>query len=420
MEKFSFHDAKNGSLQKCQISDNDDLELVIDLGFQPLGDSLLTKDQLNKPETFYPLRLMRSKSLGHSQLDYVVPSEDVYHLEYPYKCGITKEVVEHHHNQAKRTIKDLELKNDSLVIDIGSNDGTLLKEFQKEGMQVLGVEPTNIAKIAISSGVNTIQSLFNHDLSKQIISKYGKASLVTATNVFAHMSTMGQVIKGIKNVLNEEGHFVFENHYMIDILKYNQYDTVYHEHIRNYSLKSIVYLFELYNMTVIDAEIVERYNGSIRVVVANNLSKVPNESVKKLLKREKEYGLFDESVWQDFAKNVYKSKNDLTTLLLDIKSKGQTVVGNSCPCRASVLINFCGIGKDILPYIAEQSTSAKLGLHMPGKHMPIIDNKILFEEQPDYVLLLAWHIAEPIIKDLRNRGLKSKFIIPLPEVKIIE
>ena len=136
-------------------------------------------------------------------------------------------------------------------------------------------------------------------------------------------------------------------------------------------------------------------------------------------KREKEYGLFDESVWQDFAKNVYKSKNDLTTLLLDIKSKGQTVVGNSCPCRASVLINFCGIGKDILPYIAEQSTSAKLGLHMPGKHMPIIDNKILFEEQPDYVLLLAWHIAEPIIKDLRNRGLKSKFIIPLAAVKVL-
>ena len=420
MNNLNFHDAHDGPLLKCQITNNDDLIEVLDLGFQPLGDSLLTQEQLNMPETYYPLRLMRSKSLGHSQLDYIVPSSLVYHPEYPYKCGITKEVVDHHRYQASRTTNDLSIAKGSLVIDIGSNDGTLLNEFKKLGMRVMGVEPTNIAQIAISNGIDTTQSLFNQDTCKEIIKSHGKASLVTATNVFAHMSTMGEVIRGIKEVLSDDGYFVFENHYMIDILKYNQYDTIYHEHIRNYSLTSIISLFDLYNMKVIDAEIVERYNGSIRVVVSKNNSSNQSDNVKELLEYETKFGLFEEKVWKNFNENVHKSKSDLLNLLINLKKSGKKVVGNSCPCRASVLMNFCGIGKDLIPYIAEQPTSAKLGLFLPGKHIPIVNNQILFEEQPDYILLLAWHLATPIIKDLKSRGIKSKFIIPLPSVKVID
>lgn len=420
MKVYKFHDAKDGALKTCQITGNNDLEEVLDLGFQPLGDSLLTKEQLSEPENYYPLRLMRSKSLGHSQLDYVVPSSLVYHLDYPYKCGITKEVVEHHALQASRIVKDLNLEDNALVIDVGSNDGTLLNEFQKLKMKVLGVEPTNVAKFANEMGVKTIQSLFDEQLCTKIVKDYGKAKLVTATNVFAHMARMGEVIRGIKLVLDQDGYFIFENHYMIDILKFNQYDTIYHEHIRNYSLKSLIHLFELYDMKVVDAEIVERYNGSIRVIVSNNKSISSSENVESIIQKEIDYGLFNAKVWDDFKNNVFKTKNDLISLLLEIKSKGQTVVGNSCPCRSSVLMNFCGIGKDIIPYIAEQPNSAKLGLYMPGQHMPIVDNKILFEEQPDYVLLLAWHLADPIMKDLRSRGLKSKFIVPLPNVKVID
>ena len=420
MRDLKFHDAADGPLLKCQITNGADLEEVINLGFQPLGDSLLTKDQLNDPETFYPLRLMRSKSLGHSQLDYIVPSSLVYHPEYPYKCGITKEVVEHHRHQAARTIEELNIKKGSLIIDVGSNDGTLLNEFQKLNMRVLGVEPTNIAKIAKSNGIETIQSLFDVKTCKDIVNKFGKAKIVTATNVFAHMSSMGEVIRGIKEVLADDGFFVFENHYMIDILKYNQYDTIYHEHIRNYSLTSLISLFNFYDMKVIDAEIVERYNGSIRVVVSNDISSKQNYKVQELIENEHKFGLFNDEVWTSFKNRVYKSKYDLLSLLLEIKSKNLRVVANSCPCRASVLMNFCGISRDIIPYIAEQPTSAKIGLYLPGQHIPVVDNKILFEEQPDFVLLLAWHLTDPIVKDLRSRGLKSKFIVPLPEVKVID
>ena len=199
MKKYSFHNAKDGYLKSCQISNRNDLEEVLDLGFQPLGDSLLTKQQLNQPEKYYPLKLMRSKSLGHSQLSYVVPGNLVYHMEYPYKCGVTAEVVKHHSEQSKKNIELLSLEKNSLIIDVGSNDGTLLNEYKKLGMKVVGVEPTNVAKYANARGIKTIQAPFNNKISKKIIQKYGKAKLITATNVFAHMSSLGDVIEAIYN-----------------------------------------------------------------------------------------------------------------------------------------------------------------------------------------------------------------------------
>ena len=243
--------------------------------------------------------------------------------------------------------------------------------------------------------------------------------MITATNVFAHMSTLRDVILGIRDLLTDDGLFVFENHYIIDILKLNQYDSIYHEHIRSYSLTSLEYLFNLYNMKIIDAEIVERYNGTIQVTVSKKNHISQNKSVKLILNNEKDFGLFNEDVWRKFSKDVFKTKSDLRKVLEDIKKDGKSIVGNSCPGRSSTLLNFCDIGKELIPYIAEQPTSHKLNKYLPGKHIPILDNIILFDEQPDYVLILAWHYAEPIIKSLKIRGLKSKFIIPLPEVKII-
>ena len=225
---------------------------------------------------------------------------------------------------------------------------------------------------------------------------------------------------GIVDLLDEDGLFVFENHYIIDILKLNQYDSIYHEHIRSYSLTSLEYLFNLYNMKIIDAEVVERYNGTIQVTISKNKNEKQNSSVKRILNYEKEFGLFKDNVWSEFKRNVFKTKNDLRKVLVDLKSNGKSIVANSCPGRCSTLLNFCDIGTDLIPYIAEQPTSHKLNKFLPGKHIPIFDNKILFEEQPDYVLILAWHYAEPIIKSLKIRGLKSKFIIPLPNVKIID
>jgi len=419
MKYPDYHDVPSGPLKYCQISGKKDLELVIDLGHQPLCDSLLTKEQLDHPEQFFPLRLYRSKSLGHAQLDYIVPGDKVYPNNYPYRPGITKEVVDHHAYQSKETIKKHSLSKNSFIIDIGSNDGTLLKAFKNNGMRVLGIEPTDTAKIAEKEGIETIQKPFTDSLGREIANHYGKADIVTATNVFAHMASLGEVIRGIENVLNDDGVFIFENHYIIDILKGLQYDSIYHEHIRSYSLASIIHLFNLYNFTVVDAEIVERYGGTLRVTVAKGKNKAVSNSINKLINFEKGFGLFDNSAWKNFTKNVYKARNDLLELAISAHDKNQRFVGKSCPGRCSTLVNFTGIDDHLMPYIAEQTTSLKLGLYLPGKHIPIVEDDVLYKEQPDYVLILAWHYWEPITKILRDRGLKSKFVIPLPEVRII-
>lgn len=417
---LNYQNVKNGNLDYCQISGKKDLEEVVDLGLQPLCDTLLNEEDLKKnTEKFYPLKLLRSKNLGHAQLSYIVPQTEVYHPNYPYRPGITKEIQIHHSDQADENIKNLKLLKNDLVVDIGSNDGTLLNEYRSRGMIVTGIEPTNTADIANKSNIFTIKEPFTSISAKKIINKNGKAKLITATNVFAHMSTLYDVMCGILTLMEKKSYFILENHYIMDIIENNQYDSIYHEHIRNYSLSSLKYLFELYNLKIVNASIIDRYKGSIKVTVTNDKHHKVNENVNKIIQREKIKGLFQHNIWDNFRDNIKKSKKNLLKILESLKKDGKSVVANSCPGRSSTLMNYCNIGKELIPYIAEQPSSLKLGKYLPGKHIPVINNEILFKEQPDYILQLAWHLADPIIKNLRSRGIKSKFIIPLPQPKII-
>lgn len=414
------HNIKPGPIECCQVCGSTNLELVIDLGHQPLCDTLVSKAGLGQPETFYPLRQVWCKDCTLNQIDYVVSGEIVYHQNYPYKSGVTKELVVYQQQMAKDMIAELKIPEGSLIVDVGSNDGTLLTGFKTGGMKVLGVEPTNIAHLANQAGIETLHTPFDQSIARSIVEKYGHAKVVTATNVFAHMATMGDVIEGLEILLDEGGYFCLENHYMTAIKDRSQYDTIYHEHLRSYSLHSLVKLFGYYDFTVIEAKKVARYGGNIRLYVAKGAGRKPNPSVQTMLEEEIAMGLNTPRYYEEFREQSIKLKNDLVSLLLDLKSKGKTVVANSCPGRCSTLLNYAGIGPDILPYIAEQPHSLKLNNYLPGKHIPIVNNEILIKEQPDYVVLLAWHYAEPIIEQLRARGLKSKFIMPMPKVEIID
>lgn len=410
------HDIAAGSLDYCQVCFGTELELVIDLGHQPLCDSLLSPAQLAEPEISYPLRLFRCKRCTGTQLDYVVPGEIVYHKGYPYKAGITREVVEHHQDSSRRLTRELGLDESALVVDIGSNDGTLLAGFKKHGVRTLGVEPTDVAKLAQANGIETVQAPFTESLAREIAATHGKASLLTATNVFAHMGPVGEVLRGAEALLKDDGHFMTETHYLVDVLRGVQYDTIYHEHIRTYSLKALVTLFEQYDFTVVEAERVERYAGTLRVLAARGKKRKAGSSVTTLLQAERDFGLFDSRVYTEFRERSFRAKDELLSLCLRAKAEGARLVGNSCPGRCSTLLNFTGIGPDQMPYIAEQPTSLKLGLYLPGKHIPIVENSVLIEEQPDYVVLLAWHYGAQIGKLLRERGLRSRLVMPLPHV----
>ena len=375
---------------------------------------------LNEPENTYPLRMLWCEECSLAQIDYCVDGSLVYHPNYPYKSGVTKELVEYQSGISTSLTSKYNLQKGDLVVDIGSNDGTLLSGFKKNQISVLGIEPTNIAKIANQDGIETIQKFFDKKVADEIKTKYGKASIILATNMFAHMATLGEVISGIEHLLKNDGVFVFENHYLLDVIERGQFDTIYHEHLRTYSLKSIIKLFSYYDFTVTDVERGSRYGGNIRVHVTKGKNKNISENVIKLLELEEKSGLNKLETYTKFANRVKKAKTDFLNFILEVKKNGKTIVANSCPGRSVTLLNYYGIDSELIPYITEQPSSLKLGMFLPGKHIPIINNEILIKDQPDYVILLAWHYADSIIEQLKSRGLKSTFVIPLPDLTIVK
>lgn len=417
---IAHHDLLLGRIDHCQVCGGKNLYNVIDLGHQPPCDSLLWPRQLDEVERVYPLRFQVCRDCSLGQIDYVVAPEELFFPDYPYRSGITQTLVEKLSRTAVATLGRHPFPAGSLVIDIGSNDGTVLSAFQERGMRVLGVEATNIAKLANERGIETIQAFFNEDLAEKIIGSHGHASAIAATNVFAHISGLGSIMRGVSRLLADGGVFVTESHYLLDLLETAQYDSIYHEHLRYYTLKSLIRLFAQYDFTVTDIERIDNYGGSIRVFAEKGRGRPVQPGIQEMLDAEERAGLYGTEVFDYFADRTRKARRDLLSLVLDITNRGERVVGAGCPGRASTLLNYTGLDPSLLPYIAEQSTSLKLGLFLPGRHIPIIDEKQMLEEQPEYVVMLSWHYATAIVRNLRAKGLKSKIIVPLPEVHILE
>lgn len=414
------HDLPIGTIDYCQVCGSRNLHPVIDLGHQAPCDSLLWPHQLNEAERTYPLRLAVCRECTLAQIDHVVSPEVLFFPEYPYRSGITQTLVEKLSQTAASTLEKFPLLEGSLVIDVGSNDGTVLQAFKARGMRVLGVEATNIAAIANDNGIETLQGFFNEETAEQIVLSHGHASALVSTNVFAHVANLGSIMRGVTQLLRDGGVFVTESHYIVDLLDTVQYDSIYHEHLRYYSVKSITTLLEYYGFTVTDVERIGNYGGSIRVFAVKDEGAEVSPRVVELLELESGLGLDDIQIYTEFVERVYKARRDLLSLALSVKEDGGAVIGIGCPGRCSTLLNYSGIDPYLMPYIAEQSTSLKLGLYLPGRHIPIVDERRMFEEQPEYAVMLSWHYAEPIVGKLREKGLRSKIVVPLPEVHVFE
>ena len=414
------HNLSNGKINCCQICGNKELIKIINFGHQAPCDSLIWPEQLSQPEKRYPLNLLRCKKCGLVQIDHVVEPQELFFAEYPYRSGITSTLANNLRNTASTIVNRYKLPEGSLAVDLGSNDGTLLEGFKKENMKVLGIEPTNIANLANQKGIKTIKKFFNNLLVSEITKDHGHAEVITACNMFAHVSQLGNLIMGVENLLVDNGLFVTESHYLLDLIDTVQYDSIYHEHLKYFSAKSIIKLFEYYNFTVIDIDRIPNYGGSIRVYARKGKSHAVSTKVTNLLKEEIDRGLYRNLIYEDFTKKIKRSKLQLQNLILDGKNNNLKIVGIGCPGRATTLLSYCNLDTDSLSYIAEQSTSLKLGLFTPGTYIPIVDEKIMLEDQPDIAIILSWHYWEPIVDKLRTKGLKSKIIIPLPEVRIID
>ena len=414
------HDVLPGKLDRCQITGSSNLNLVIDLGHQPPCDSLLTADMLDRPEKTYPLRLMHCPESGLAQLDYVIDGAEIYYPDYPYRSGISKPLEIYQRAFADRIVARFGIEAKSLCVDIGSNDGTLLTGFAGHGCRTLGVEPTNIAQIArTENGIETIQQFFTESLARDIVRDYGHAQVITMTNVFAHMASLGEVMRGLVELLQRDGIFITESQYLLDVLEKNQFDGIYHEHIRTYSLKSLVTLFPQYGLEVFDVERGDRYGGNIRAYVARKGLYPVATAVGELLALEDRVGLHTPQVWETFRARVFENRDKFMEFVYRVHRQGQRLVGNSCPGRSATLLNFYGITPDLMPYIGELPTSLKLGRYVPGNHIPVVNNRRIVDEQPDYLVLLAWHYAEFIVQRLSAEGVRSTLVTPLPEFKIL-
>lgn len=414
------HDVAPGPLKRCQITGSENLNLVIDLGSQPPCDTLLTRETLDQPEPTYPLRLFHCPESGLAQLDYAVDGKLIYPPEYPYRGGVAWPLVNHHRGLADEIVRRSGDVTNMLCVDIGSNDGTLLAQFKRHDVRVLGVEPTDVAKIAREeNGVPSIQEFFTEEVAKGIVAEYGKARVITTTSVFAHMATLGEVMRGICALLAKDGMFVIETHYLLDVLEKNQFDTIYHEHLRTYSLKALVALFPQYGLEVFDAERTERYGGDLRAFVGWKGVRPIGAGVGELLALEESTGLHDPASWKKFRERIFDQRDSLMSYLYRARQEGARVAGVGAPGRCSTLINFYGIGPDLIQYLGDPANSLKIGKYLPGRRIPIVDNAIIAEDQPDALVLMAWHYADKIVPRLAREGVNSKLVMPLPTFEVL-
>ncbi len=404
-------------VEKCQICSNSQLEPILFLGYLPPVNQMHPVGIKPSEQPSYPAQMLYCEKCDLVQLGLIVSPEVLFPPEYPYTSSTTKILRDNFaelYNECKIIVG---LDKNDLVIDIGSNDGNLLSNFKSH--KVLGVTPEEIGNIAIERGIPTIIDYFNKEVVEKIKKERGNAKIITATNVFAHMDNINEITELILDLLKEDGVFISESHYLLSLIKTLQYDTIYHEHLRYYSLHSLKYLLESHGLEIIHAKEIPTHGGSIRVYAARKGKYNIKSTVEDLLEKEKDIVLSKGNLLE-FKRQVVISKLKLQSLILDIKKQGKKIYGIGAPSRASTLINYVGIDDGMMDYVMEIKGSHKIGKYMPGTLIPVVEESRLYEDQPDYALLLSWHIADELAPKIKEKGFKGSFIVPLPEPRVIK
>lgn len=400
----------------CRVCKKRNLTKVLDFGPTPLANAFLTIKDKEKQEYFYPLEVYFCNNCSFLQLGHVVNPKILF-SDYIYVSSTSLIFVNHFVDFANYAYKKFSLDKNSLVLDIGSNDGILLKPFKKLGVKVLGIEPARkIAKLANNNNVPTIADFFTLNLSKKIVKKYKKAKIITATNVFAHIDNLDEILKAVNVVLEKDGVFVVEVPYIIDFIKNNYFDLVYHEHLSYWSVKTLDKLVLSHNLKIIDVEKISVHGGSIRAYIAQKSSKhMPSANVNLFLTKEKTNKIYKLKTYKDFAVKIEKNKIELLELLSKLKRNGANIAGYGAPAKGNTLLNYFSIGTNILDFIVDDS-SWKQGMYTPGKRIPVKSAKYLYTKKIDYLLILAWNFSDSIMKNnLEFKKSGGKFIIPVPK-----
>lgn len=405
---------------RCQMCPCEALTPVLDLGHHPHSDLFPTKTELDDMEPRFPLRLVICSDCKLLQIDYFVNPDYLYRGEYLYQSSTTKTGTSHYHDMAKTIVDRFGFGTiDNLAVDIGSNVGVLLQGFKQEGMSVLGIDPAEVSRKAIDNGIDTIIDYFNLQTAEEITSTHKKASVITGTNVFAHIHELDDAVMGVKHLLREDGVFVVEAPSALELLEHLEYDTIYHQHIGYLSVFPMKRYFERFGMELFDVTKSTIHGGTLRYFVGHKGAHAVLPSVAECIKEEMETGIYDESYLRKFAKKVTEQKVALVELLLQLRKDGKKVVAVSAPAKGNTLLNYCNLDSVFLDFATEKNP-LKVGRYTPGTHLEIKNDEAVLEEGADYVLILAWNFAEEIMKNMADfKAGGGKFIIPIPYPKVI-
>ena len=402
----------------CRLCGGQHLSEVLSLEPTPPANAFVSEDQLSEPQPTFPLDVFFCEDCHHVQLlDVVDPA--VLFENYVYVSGTSPLFVKHFEDYAAFVIDTYAPPPGSLVFDIGSNDGTLLKAFKRAGHKALGVDPAkDIAAAATAGGIDTITGFFSAAMAETIRSHHGPAGVITANNVFAHIDDLGGVLDGVHTLLDDDGVFVFEVSYLVDVFEHTLFDTIYHEHLAYHTVAPLVAFMAAHGMELIGASRVSSHGGSLRAVAQKaGGGRTVSRSVSELIDLEKKMGLDKAETYRDFGLRIDVLKAELSTLLREKKAAGRTIAAFGAPAKATTLMYHFGIGADLIDFIVDDSP-LKQGLYSPGMHIPVVPSSMIDQRKPDDIVILAWNFAVPIMqknRDFTESG--GQFIIPLPSLE---
>lgn len=402
---------------KCRFCKNELKTVFADLNTAPLVNNYIKSENFYKEEVYYPLITYACDNCKLVQTIDFNPSEQIFTDDYAYFSSYSSSWLEHSKNYVDMISKKLKLNSKSHVMEIASNDGYMLQYFKKKNIPFLGVEPCkSVADVAILNGINTLIDFFSYKLSK----KLPKSDLICMCNVLAHVPDINDFTKGIAEALKKEGTVTIEFPHLLNIIKNNQFDTIYHEHYSYLSLLFIEKLFKKAGLKVYDVEELKTHGGSLRVYGCHiNSKKTINKNVSDLLNKEKKSGLDKMETYRKFYEKVKETKRTLLTLLTDIKSKGKKIVAYGASAKGNTLFNYCGISYDFIDYSVDLNPN-KQNTYLPGSRIQVKHPDEIKKTKPDYILITPWNIQNEIIKQLAyTKKWNAKFIVAIPEAKVI-
>jgi 2-polyprenyl-3-methyl-5-hydroxy-6-metoxy-1,4-benzoquinol methylase len=406
---------------QCRFCKTELTHTFIDLFNSPASNSFLTKEQLNEPETFYPLKVYTCHHCFLVQVDEYKKSDSIFDSSYVYFSSYSTSWLEHARNYVEKMIDRFAFDQRSQVVEIASNDGYLLQYFVQKNIPVLGIEPTsNTAAVAKTKGVDSVVDFFGIRLAKELVAKNKRADLLLGNNVLAHVPDIVDFTQGLKILLSERGVVTMEFPHLLQLVENNQFDTIYHEHFSYLSFTTVAKIFEATGLQMFDVEEIPTHGGSLRIYAKHveDQTKSISVNVNSLLSKEKEKGLTDITYYTGFQAKAFNVKTALIHFLINQKREGKKVGAYGAAAKGNTMLNYCGIKSDLIDFVVDANPH-KQNKFLPGSHIPVVNESYLKEQKPDYVIIFPWNIKEEVENQLQYiREWGGKFVIAIPEFSI--